>query len=70
MIFFFCFQKILGYKIKALADLVALGKIKPVIEKVYKLSEIQKAHEDLEKGGRTGKIVIEITPDLNKTTLQ
>jgi len=67
--FFFEFILREGRKINALAEIVALGKVKPVIDSVYKLADIRKATEHLEKGGVVGKIVLEITSDINKTTL-
>lgn len=39
---------------------VASGAIKPVIEKVYPIAEAEAAQADMEKGGHTGKLLLEI----------
>ncbi|MGB4056506.1 MAG: NAD(P)H-quinone oxidoreductase [Alphaproteobacteria bacterium] len=39
---------------------IASGKIKPVIHKVFPLKDAAKAHEILEKGENTGKLVLKI----------
>ncbi len=46
----------------AVYDLVASGRAKPVIDKVFPLSEARAAHERLEAGKQLGKIVLRI-PD-------
>ena len=38
--------------------LVADGKIKPVVDKSFPLSEIKLAHEHLENGGQIGKVIL------------
>jgi NADPH:quinone reductase-like Zn-dependent oxidoreductase len=34
------------------------GRVKPIVDSVYPLSEARKAHELLERGGQFGKIVL------------
>ena len=41
-------------------DLVMSGRAKPVIDKVFPLSEARAAHERLEAGEQLGKIVLTI----------
>lgn len=41
-------------------ELVNAGKLKPIIDKVFPLSEAGAAHERMEKGEHIGKIVLEI----------
>ena len=43
-----------------LADLVQQGKVTPVIDKTYKLSEAAEAMRHLESGTARGKIVIQL----------
>jgi len=47
---------------EAVLDLVASGRAKPVIDKVYPLSEARAAHERMEAGEQLGKIVL-LIPD-------
>jgi NADPH:quinone reductase-like Zn-dependent oxidoreductase len=47
---------------EAVYDLVVSGRVKPVIDKVFPLSEARAAHERLEAGEQLGKIVLRI-PD-------
>jgi NADPH:quinone reductase-like Zn-dependent oxidoreductase len=44
----------------ALADLMQSGKIKPVIDRTYKLSEVSKALSYLQEGHARGKVVITV----------
>jgi NADPH:quinone reductase-like Zn-dependent oxidoreductase len=46
----------------AVFDLVASGRVKPVIDTVYPLGEARAAHERMEAGEQLGKIVLRI-PD-------
>jgi NADPH:quinone reductase-like Zn-dependent oxidoreductase len=46
-----------------LAELLANGAVRPVIDSTYPLSEIAAAMERLESGAATGKIVIDIAED-------
>jgi NADPH:quinone reductase-like Zn-dependent oxidoreductase len=41
-------------------DLVASGKIRPLVDSVYPLAEARAAHERLERGEQVGKIVLRI----------
>jgi len=43
-----------------LADLMQSGKVKPVIDRTYKLSEIQAAIAYVEEGHARGKVVITV----------
>lgn len=45
-----------------LSELAAAGKYKPVIDKIYPLSEIRKAHEYVDSGHKRGNVVIKIDP--------
>jgi len=45
---------------RAAYDLVAAGKARPVVDRVYPLSEARAAHERLEAGEQLGKIVLSI----------
>jgi len=63
-------QKFLMYRtstkqedIAWLADLMATGKVKPVIDRTYKLSETAEAMRYLEEGHARGKIVITVEQD-------
>jgi NADPH:quinone reductase-like Zn-dependent oxidoreductase len=44
--------------LSALADLMQSGKIKPVIDRTYKLSEVPEAVRYVEEGHARGKVVI------------
>jgi NADPH:quinone reductase-like Zn-dependent oxidoreductase len=44
----------------AVLDLVASGRVRPVIDQVFPLSEVRAAHERLESGQQLGKIVLRI----------
>ncbi len=48
-----------------LAELLKAGKIKPVIDRTYKLEELPEAIRYLEKGHARGKVVIEVADDGN-----
>jgi NADPH:quinone reductase-like Zn-dependent oxidoreductase len=50
----------------ALADLLQSGKIKPVIDRTYKLSEVPDALRYLEQGHARGKVIISVV-DENKS---
>jgi NADPH:quinone reductase-like Zn-dependent oxidoreductase len=43
-----------------LADLMGSGKVTPVIDKRYKLSELPQAIEYLEQGHARGKVVVNV----------
>ncbi|HYJ06915.1 MAG TPA: NAD(P)-dependent alcohol dehydrogenase [Chthoniobacterales bacterium] len=49
--------------LKALADLMQTGKVTPVIDRTYPLSEIREAVRYLETGRARGKVVINIAPE-------
>lgn len=42
------------------ADMISMGKIKPVIDKVFDFSRIRQAHERLESGKQFGKVVLKL----------
>ena len=42
-----------------LLDLVATGRIKPVVSERFPLPEAARAHELIERGGYAGKVVLE-----------
>jgi NADPH:quinone reductase-like Zn-dependent oxidoreductase len=46
--------------LKLLSDLLQTGKIKPVIDRTYKLSETEKAMRYFEEGHARGKVVIAV----------
>lgn len=48
------------YKLDAIRNLMDREQIKPVIDSVFSLSEVAKAHEKLEKGGVRGKIILKV----------
>ncbi len=48
-------------QLKQLADLIDSGKLKPVIQAIFPLEEIAKAHEMSEEGHVRGKIAIRVT---------
>jgi len=37
-----------------------MGRLKPVVDKVYPLQDARKAHEHLEKGEQFGKVVLRV----------
>jgi len=60
-----------GYDLSALEtlrDLLASGRIKPVIERRYTLTEIVEAHRYVETGQRTGNVVITVDAALARGT--
>jgi zinc-binding alcohol dehydrogenase/oxidoreductase len=44
----------------AVLDLVATGRAKPVVDRVFPLDDVRAAHEHLESGAQLGKIVLSI----------
>lgn len=50
-----------GAQLKALADLVAAGALKPVIDSTFKFADAAKAYDHLADGHAVGKIVIDMT---------
>jgi NADPH:quinone reductase-like Zn-dependent oxidoreductase len=41
-------------------DLIAAGRIRPVVDSVFPLADARRAHERLEAGEQLGKIVLSI----------
>ena len=48
-------------KLDVMHDLIKRGQLKPVIDSVLLLSEAATAHQKLEKGGVSGKIILKVT---------
>jgi NADPH:quinone reductase-like Zn-dependent oxidoreductase len=48
-----------------LADLMQSGKVTPVIDRTYPLSEIREAIRYLETGRARGKVIIKVAQDNN-----
>lgn len=57
----FLFMKPNGAQLTEIKNLVEQGKIRPIIDSVFPLSDVQKALEHSESGRARGKIVIKIT---------
>lgn len=49
--------------LNALADLMQSGKVTPVIDRTYPLSQIREAMKYLEEGHARGKVVITVAQD-------
>jgi zinc-binding alcohol dehydrogenase/oxidoreductase len=45
---------------KHVYDLIAAGKVRPIVDEVFPLADARAAHERLEKGAQLGKIVLSI----------
>lgn len=56
----FIFMKSNGAQLTQISELVAKGAIKPVVDKVFPLSDIQAALEYSESGRARGKIVVQV----------
>ena len=41
-------------------ELIASGRVRPVIDRVFPIAEVREAHEHLERGGQLGKVVLRI----------
>lgn len=52
-----------GKELEEIADLIDHGKVKPIIDSVFPLDDIRKAHEKSESLTAKGKIVIEVSSD-------
>jgi NADPH:quinone reductase-like Zn-dependent oxidoreductase len=52
--------------LNAIADLMQSGKVKPVVDRTYPLSEIREAIRYLETGRARGKVIVSVAQD-NKT---
>jgi NADPH2:quinone reductase len=44
----------------AVLDLVATGRVKPIVDRTFPLAEAAAAHEYLESGRQVGKVVLTI----------
>jgi len=53
-------ERATGDKLKPLADLIAKGEIKPVVQKVFPLADARQAHELCETGHGRGRIVLRV----------
>lgn len=42
------------------SDIISMGKLKPVIDRIFDFSEIRQAHERLESGKQFGKVVLKL----------
>jgi NADPH:quinone reductase-like Zn-dependent oxidoreductase len=49
-----------GAYLKEIAALVDAGKLKPSVERVFKLSDAKHAHEHISGGHTRGKLVLEV----------
>jgi len=58
--YFWGFMRPDGAALAAICELIELGKIQPVVDRVFPLVEIAAAHEYCESGSARGKIVVEI----------
>jgi NADPH:quinone reductase-like Zn-dependent oxidoreductase len=47
-----------GSELAEIADLVASGKVKPHVQKTFKLEEASQALAAVEQGGAVGKIIL------------
>jgi NADPH:quinone reductase-like Zn-dependent oxidoreductase len=45
---------------RAVFDLVASGRARPVVDRVFPLREARAAHEYLERGDQLGKVVLSV----------
>ena len=54
----FIFMKPSGNELEQIGDLLTMGVIKPVVDRVFPISECQSALEYSESGGARGKIII------------
>jgi alcohol dehydrogenase len=59
--YFWGFMKPDGAALTEVASLIAAGKIRPIIDRVYPAAEIVAAHEYCEAGRARGKIVIDFS---------
>jgi NADPH:quinone reductase-like Zn-dependent oxidoreductase len=49
--------------LKVLADLLAAGTIRPVVDRTYPLGEIREAYGYVDSGRKRGAVVLAIAPD-------
>lgn len=63
--YYWSFMEPNGLALKAIGELIDDGKIKPVIDRVYSLDELVKAHEFCETRQAQGKIIIKISEEAN-----
>jgi NADPH:quinone reductase-like Zn-dependent oxidoreductase len=52
-----------GHALEEISKLVESGKLKVNVEEVMPLAQAARAHERIEKGGRKGKLVLEVVRD-------
>jgi NADPH:quinone reductase-like Zn-dependent oxidoreductase len=58
---FLLFMERANYKMELLRNLVEQGKLRPVIDSIFKLNQVAEAHKKLEQGSVRGKIVLNIS---------
>ncbi|MGA7954281.1 MAG: zinc-dependent alcohol dehydrogenase family protein [Gloeobacterales cyanobacterium] len=58
---YFLFLERASYKMEALRNLIEQEQLHPVIDSVLPLNQAAKAHQQLERGGVKGKIVLEVS---------
>lgn len=52
-----------GERVRALAELMAAGTMRPIVAEVFPLERVADAHRQLETGHSGGKIVLQVRPD-------
>lgn len=50
--------------LQSLADLLAEGKVKPLVDSVYGFDDVYKAYERVMTNRATGKVVVKVDPSV------